>query len=279
MSLTIWYIVMAAGLIGMIWCAKSQKRVANAKLYAIICLVVVVISAVMALSSYFSDPEMERAMANQKQFDLAKLNKIAEFVNEKYDGKKVVILVHQDMLPSKDATYIRIDPVKELKSFLKKGVTVVETVIIKPPTPEEIKAMGGNPDDMIPDEISRSYQTFNKKFEECKNLHPDAIIDLAGLPSGEEARKVKVWKWSKNDPKLILTQIDEIGVSFPPKALVSEDGVLECVIVGRNDQKFNFLEDEASKDLKEAFDSMYILVTKDNAKQLIKDKALPGLEK
>lgn len=270
MSLALWYIVMAAGLIGMIWCAKSQKRVANAKLYAVVCLVVVVISAIMALSSYFSDPEMERAMANQKQFDLAKLNKIAEFVNKNYAGKKAVILVHQDLLPTKDSTYIRVDPVKELKSFLK-GVTLLDTVIIKNPTPEEIKAMGGS-EDTMPDEISRSVPSFNAKFDECKALQPDVIINLAGLPSGEESLKLKVWRWKgKNDPKLVLSQVDDVGVSFHPEAFLS---VLECVILSRNDRKFNYLQDTASKDLNEAFDSLYVLVTKDNLAQLVKDKVI-----
>jgi len=269
----LWYILMVAGLIGMIWCAKSQKRAANAKLYAIICLVVVVISAIMALVNYFGpDEETERAMANQQQFELSKLNKIAEYINQNFAGKKVAILVHQDQLPSKDSTYIRVDPVKELKSFLK-DVTVLDPVIIKNPTPEEIKAMGGS-EDTMPDEISRSPESFNKMFEECKTLQPDVIVDLAGLPSGD-GRKLKVWRWKgKNVPKLILAQVDDIGSGFRPEILLDSDGVLEGFIVGRNDVKFNHLQDKAPKELNEAFDVLYVFVTKSNFKQLVKDKTI-----
>ena len=265
MSLTLWYIVMVAGLIGMVWCAKSQKRVAKAKLYAIICLVVVVISAIMALSTYFSDPENERALANAKQFDRAKLNQIAEFVNKNYAGKKAVILIHQDMIPNPDADYVRLDQEKELKSFLK-GVTVLDTVVIRPP-----KNAGGE-DSAVPEEVSYSAPVFNEKFEECRKLQPDVIINLAGLPMGEESRKLKVWRWkSKNDPKLVLSEVNDIGICFEPADLLT---VLDCVILSRNDRKFNYLEDTASKDLKEAFDSLYVLVTKDNLGQLKKDNVI-----
>ena len=272
MSLTLWYIVMAVGLIGMIWCAKSQKSVANAKLYAIVCLGVVVLSAVMVLVSFFSDPEQERAIANANQFEKAKLSQIAEFVNKNYSGKEVVILVRQDMLPSENSDFVRVDPVKELKSMLK-GVTVKETVIMAPPTEEELKAMGGDPEMMPAFEMSLSAPFYNKKFAECQALAPAAIIDLAGLPMGETCKELKIWKWnSKKDPKIILPEVNDIGLCFNPADL--SNGILDSVIVVRNDRKFNFMDDTAPKDLKEAFDTLYVFVTKDNLAQLVKDNVI-----
>ena len=278
MSLTLWYIVMGIGLVGMIWCAKAQKRTPNAKLYAVICLAVVVLSAIMVLVSFFSDPEQERAMSNANQFELAKVNRIAQFVNENYAGKDVVILVRQDQLPQPNSDFVRIDPVKELTKRLK-NVNVKETVVMNPPTEEEMKAMGGDPEMMPAFEMSLSPEFYNKKFLECKALDPAAIIDLAGLPMGETCNKLVVWSWArgKKGPRLILPEVNDIGLCFEPMQLGPE-GIIDCVVVVRNDRKFNFMDDTAPKDLNEAFDVLYAFVTKDNLAQLVKDKSITIVE-
>ena len=275
-SLVLWYIVMGIGLAGMIWCAKAQKSSPNAKLYAVVCLGVVVLSAIMVLVSFFSDPEQERAMANSNQFELSKINRIAQFVNESYAGKSVVILVRQDQLPQPNSDFVRIDPVKELKSRLK-DVTVKDTVIMAPPTEEEIKAMGGDPEAMAGFEISMSPEFYNKKFNECKALEPDAVIALAGLPMGESCDKLVIWKWAQKGPRIILPEVGDIGLSVDPFQL-GPKGVVDCLITTRNDRKFNFMDDTAPKDLKEAFDTLYIFVTKDNLAQLVKDKTISVME-
>ena len=276
MSLTLWYIVMAVGLIGMIWCAKSQKSVANAKLYAIVCLGVVVLSAVMVLVSFFSDPEQERAIANANQFEKAKLSQIAEFVNKNYSGKEVVILVRQDMLPSENSDFVRLDPVKTLKKMLNKDVTVKDTIIMAPPTEEEVAAMGGDPDMMLSFEMSLSAPFYNKKFAECRALAPAAIIDLAGLPMGETCRDLRIWRWGKKDPRIILPEVNDIGLCFEPVDIMN--GILDSVIVVRNDRKFNFMDDAAPKNLEEAFNMLYVFVTKDNLVQLAKERTITIME-
>jgi len=269
MTLTVCVIVMLVGLIGMIWCAKKQKSVANAKLYAVVCLAVILVSAVWAMvdTIFGEDIETSRINANQDQFERAKIDAVATYVNKNYDGKKVVILIHESDIPTKaNSSYVRVDRVKELKALLKKGVTVLDTVVIKLPPVKE------GEEDFNPDDVSRSAKSFNAMFDQCKNLRPDVIIDLAGLPMDGESRKLKIWNWKgKDEPKLILAQADDIGSSFQPADFMT---VIDCVIVSRNDRKFNFLEDNAPKELKEAFDSLYVLVTKENIQQLAKDKVI-----
>lgn len=266
MTLTICIICMIAGLFGIIWCAKKQKSVANAQLYAVICLAVILVSAGVALVDTFfgDDIETRRYNANQDQFERSRLNAIAEHVNKNYGGKNVVILVHESEIPnSTNSSYIRIDKVKELKALLK-NVNVLDTVVIKP-TP-----VAEGQEDVIDE--SRSVKSFNKMFDECKNRHPDAIIDLAGLPTEGEAGKLNIWKWKgKDDPKLILAHVDDIGGSIQPADFM---GVLDCVVVSRNDGKFDWQNGTAPKDLKEAFDAVYVLVSKDNIQQLVKDKVI-----
>lgn len=267
MTLVLCIIFMVVGLIGIIVCAKKQKSLRNAQLYAALCLAVILVSAGVALVDTFfgDDIETRRYNSNQDQFQLSRLNAIAEYVNKNYDGKKVVILIHEDQIPnSTNSSYVRIDSVKELKGLLKKSVTVVDTVVMKRPAVE-----AGQED--VPEDLSRSAESFNKAFEECRNLRPDVIIDLSGLPSEGEGRKLKVWRWKgKDDPKLILGLVDDIG-SFEPADFL---GVLDCVVMSRNDGKFDWQNGTAPDDLKEAFDAVYVLVTKDNIQQLVKDKTI-----
>lgn len=272
MSLVIWYTVMGLGMAGLIWAAKKKKKTLNDKAYATGFCVVIVFSSIMVLVSFFSDPEQERAIDNANQFEKAKLFKIAEFVNKKYAGKDVVILVRQDMLPSENSDFVRLDPVKTLKKMLNKDVTVKDTIIMAPPTEEEVAAMGGDPDMMLSFEMSLSAPFYNKKFAECRALAPAAIIDLAGLPMGETCRDLRIWRWGRKDPRIILPEVNDIGLCFEPVDLMN--GILDSVIVVRNDRKFNFMDDTAPKDLKEAFDTLYVFVTKDNLAQLVKDNVI-----
>ena len=273
MSLVIWYTVMGLGMAGMIWATKKKKKTVNDKVYALGFCIVIVFSSIMVLVSFFSDPEQERAISNSSRFELSKLNQIAEFVNKKYAGKDVVILVRQDMLPTENnSDFVRIDPVKELKRMLNRDVNVKGVVVISPPSEEELRAMGEDPEMMPSFELSASPELYNKKFKECRALAPAAIIDLAGLPMGEGSVPLVIWKWGKKDPKIILPEVGDIGISFDPVDLV--DGILDAVIVPRNDRKFNFMDDAAPKDLKEAFDTLYVFVTKDNIKKLYEDKVI-----
>ena len=277
MSLVIWYTVMGLGMAGLIWAAKKKKKTLNDKAYATGFCVVIVFSSIMVLVSFFSDPEQERAIDNANQFEKAKLFKIAEFVNKKYAGKDVVILVRQDMLPSENSDFVRIDPVKTLKKMLNRDVTVKDVVIMAPPTEEEIVAMGGDPDMMASFEMSLSAPFYNKKFAECRALSPAAIIDLAGLPMGETCRDLRIWRWNrKKDPRIVLPEVNDIGLCFEPVDLMN--GILDSVIVVRNDRKFNFMDDAAPKDLEEAFNLLYVFVTKDNLVELAKSRTITIME-
>lgn len=257
--LVLWYIVMFAGLFGMIWCAKNQQKVANAKIYAIASLVVVVISAVMVLLTYFvfEDPEEALSNANMKQFSLAELNAVAEYVDSKYEGKKIVILVSQNMLSPRKEKY-SVDKLAELKSRLKK--VTVEVVAVEDPQGED------------PDDEGKRVEAYNQACAKCKTQQPAAVINLASFPEmGGEG--LKLWTWTgKNDPKLILLS-DMESTSY----LQRLKDVIDFVVMNRvNAPKFDYRKDTAPEDLKAAFDFKYVIVTKDNINQLLKDKVIAG---
>ena len=124
----LWYVIMGIGLVGMMWCAKNQRRVANVQLYSIICLIVVAVSAVMALSTYFGDGELEQSIANAKQFELAKVDQIAQFVNKNYAGKKVAVIIRSDMQKPSD---YQINVLEAFTERVKDKVQLLDPMIIQ----------------------------------------------------------------------------------------------------------------------------------------------------
>jgi len=268
-SLIVWYVIMGVSLIGMIWCAKNQKRFAYAQPCAIACLALTVISAAMALGKYFGNGEMDRLINNAKQFELAKADQVAKFISKQFAGKKVVLLVKSDMLKNNGGSSINV--VEEVKKRLN-GVDVLETVVIPVTDPSSFTGNENEPPPVYAPEEELSVKVFNAKFEECKKLKPDLIINLAGMPF-TNPEKLKIWKWTNpTDPKVILYEANSIGESFIPDNLLN---VLAAAVLSKREVKFpngkafDFAEDTVPDDLKQTFDLRFVIVTAENVEDLI----------
>ncbi len=115
-------------------------------------------------------------------------------------------------------------------------------------------------------------KVFDEKFNECKNKNPDLILNLAGLPAyPEEAAGLKIWRWKKNDPKVFLYEINAIGDAFSPLAF---KGVLAGCVMSKENSTFDYATGTAPDDLKEAFDTRYVIVTGDNLNDLANQKVI-----
>lgn len=282
MGTVVWYVIMGIALVGMIWCAKNQKRFANAQLYAAGCLVVVAISAVMALYKYFGNGDLNRLISNSKQFELAKVDQVAKFVSKQFAGSKVVFLVKSDMLkrdPSVSSTSV--DVIAEMKKRLN-GVDVLETVVIPVTDPNSFTGSETEPPPMMSPEEELNAKVFNAKFNECKKLKPDVIINLAGMPfNPEDTKSLVIWKWKKSDPKVILYEANAIGDTFIPDDLKN---ALAAAVLSKNEAKFpdgkafDFAEDTVPADLKQAFDLRYVIVTAENVEDMIKNNVVSVMQ-
>lgn len=270
MSIWFWYALMAVGLGGMVWCAKNQRRVANAQLYSVICLVVVAISAVMALTSFFGDGELEQSIENAKQFELAKVDQIADFVNKNHAGQKVVVLIKSDMLnPSEH----QIDTLKEFSSRVQGQVTLLEPVVLQITDPSTLQPEDPESGEMpyIPSpEEELNAKKFNDKFKECKAAGADVVVNFAGMPAmPEDTQKLIIWRWGTKDPKVVLAEIMEMN--FDPKSLL---GPVSAFVASKPDAQFDYLKDTAPENFKEAFDLRYVIVTKENAPNVLDENGM-----
>ena len=281
MSTVIWYVVMGIALIGMIWCAKNQKRFAHAQLCAGGCLVLVAISAIMALYGYFGNGDLNRLISNSKKFELSKVDQVAKFVSQKFAGSKVVLLVKSDMLKNDPATSgSQINVVEEMKKRLN-GVDILETVVIPVTDPTAFTGNETEPPVYAPEE-ELSGIVFNAKFNECKKLKPDVIINLAGMPfNPDDSKNLVIWKWKKSDPKVILYEANAIGESFIPDDLKN---ALAAAVLSKNEVKFadgkafDFAEDTVPDDLKQAFDLRFVIVTAENVEDLVKNNVVSVMQ-
>ena len=261
----LWYVIMGIGLVGMMWCAKNQRRVANAQLYSIICLIVVAVSAVMALSTYFGDGELDQSIANAKQFELAKVDQIAQFVNKNYAGKKVAVIIRSDMQKPSD---YQINVLEAFTERVKDKVQLLDPMIIQMTDYSQASADGQNPPPVVSPEEELTAKKYDQQFDACKNAKADLVVNFAGMPPmTEEAVKMKFWRWNKKDPKVILAEINEM--SFHPRTLQT---CVAAAIVSKPDVVFDYLEDKAPEDLNAAFKLRFVLLTEANAPQVLDSK-------
>ena len=263
--LWLWYVIMGIGLVGMMWCAKNQRRVANAQLYSVICLVVVAVSAIMALSSYFGDGELEQSISNAKQFELAKVDQIADFVNKNYAGKKVAVIVRSDMLKPSD---YQINVVEAFTERVKDKVQLQDPMIIQMTDYSQQSADSQNPPPVMSPEEELNAKKYNQQFDACKKAKVDLIVNFAGLPPmTEEVNKLQIWRWGKKDPQIVLAEINEM--SFNPNTLRT---CIAAAVVSKPDVVFDYLEDKAPEDLAAAFKLRFVLLTEKNAPQVLDNK-------
>lgn len=259
----LWYVIMGLGLIAMMWCAKNQRRVANAQLYSVICLVIVAVSAVMALSSYFGDGELEQSISNAKQFELAKVDQIAQFVAKNYAGKKVAVIIRSDSMKPSD---YQINILEAFTERVKDKVQLLDPMIIQMTDYSQVSSgEGQNPPPVMSPEEELNAKKFNQQFDACRSQKVDIIVNFAGLPPmTDQVSKLNIWRWGQKDPKIILAEINEMN--FNPRTLLT---CVAAAVVSKPDVKFDYLEDKAPEDLNEAFKLRFILLTAKNAPQVL----------
>ena len=244
--------IMILAFIGMIICAKKQKTNPNAKTFAILCLIVVVICAGKFLIDSGAlggmSREMKEALASYERFSEASAQTAGEFVSKNFAGKKAIIVASGgtafEKQPNKLANYV--------KTYLN-GVNV-ETKGL-PYTPKE------NDPGMGEEYMNAKY--FNQLFDENKDAQ--LFILTISLPFDPgQASRIKLWG-IKNGQKLVLINAD---VHYLYNEI--KNGVVAAAIVMRPDLKQADFEKNAPYDLKKAFDARYVLVTPANLAEVAK---------
>ena len=243
-------VVMVALFIGMIVCAKKQKTNPNAKTWAILCLIGVVICAGKFLIDSGAlggmSREMKDALASYERFSEASAQAAGEYVSQNFKGQKAVIVAaggsNFEKQPNKLANYV------------KKYVTGVDAVIKGLPyAPKE------NDPGMGEEYMNAKY--FNQLFDENKDAK--VFILTISLPfDPAQMKAINVWE-KKGAQKLVIINAD---IHYLGNEI--EKGNVAAAIVMRPDLKQADFEKNAPYDLKKAFEARYLLVTQKNLKDI-----------
>jgi len=245
-------LIMAVAFVGMIICAKKQYLNAVAKPAAILLLVVVVICAVTILVHNTGNGDASTLLANEMQYEKASTYMLGKEIAKMHPGAKVLLIV--DAIKEKNMRQkAMIEGFKEGCSSSISEVKVVAPEVKRQPGPEMMQVATAD--------------SFNKLL--AKNKGYKVIFTTIGLPY--DAANLKIFKeFDKNPrkcPKLALT-----GGSSLQLAPLIQAGLLEVIVAYRPDAKFN--DDNIPEKMEDLFNERYILVTKQNLKDV--KKKYPG---
>ncbi len=245
-------IIMAAAFIGMIICAKKQKTNPNAKILAIVCLIVVVGCAIKFLvdTGSFGGPsrEMKEALASYERFSEASAQAAGEFVSQKFAGKNVMVVASGGNAWEKQPN--------KLVDYTKKYITGANVTVKG--LPYDVSENDGG---MSEEYMNAKY--FNQLFDENKDV--DVFVMTLSLPyDPSQMAKIKLWNQKKGAQLVLINaDVNYLGAQI-------KNGKIAAAVVMRPDLKQEDFEKNAPKDLKAAFEARYVLVTTENIDTIAK---------
>ena len=181
------------------------------------------------------------AKESAERFNEAKVKFLGEHIKSKNPGKIVIV-------PAGGTNYAKIESAKNQAELVKKYVGSADIKPVDYTRSEE--EMAANPQPTV--------EEFNKFFK--ANADAKLFIILEPLPmSKDDLVKLEIFAPANKQQIALL----DIGDTESIKPLIKSEKVL-VAIAGKPDLKPADYEKPAPKDLKKAFDSRYILVTKEN---------------
>lgn len=233
-------VLMAIGLVGMIFCSKKQKTNPAMQPVALGLFVVVIIGAVLMLKTMFGDDQStidnELRFANSRGFVAGK------FIAAQASGKKVLFVAY----PNYEKNEHSMGVIKAFKDGFGSENVVVDTLKV----PADFEESG------------RTIEEFMqpKDFDELLAKHADAavVVTVIGLP--EKARNMKAFK-AAADKRPVFFLINQ-GM-FAGKNLVEsiKNGTVAGILIPSPTAKYDV---KAPGDLEKAFAIRYVLVDKNN---------------
>ncbi|NLF16977.1 MAG: hypothetical protein GX595_06940 [Lentisphaerae bacterium] len=257
-------VIMVVAVIGMFLGLSKQKAgAAWGKPLAVVSIIVAIVTALWSMSGGGSSNEqvVDREIAFQKIGG----KKLGLYLAEKHSGGKVLILTE----PKLGAQAGKPNPLIEgLKEGLGTALTVVGEVSPEVPA-DKAKAfaaempMEGAPDGAMPGEMMPplEYWFSAKIFDDLvgKQSGFDVLVTTIGLP--QDARNSKILR-DKDRPKIAVLN----GSIYDLKAAIRPDMIVGAITYN---PKAEYDDKPVPKDLDEAFNKRFLLVTPDNLGQVV----------
>ena len=242
-------LIMAVAFVGMIFCAKKQHVNSLAKPAAIGLLLLVVICAILIMTHNMGDGDTSELIKSERIFDKASTYVLGQKLAELSPDAKVLYIVSSLENPSERQTSM----IEAFKEGCGAGIDV------KVVAPELKKPKGDTPSFMV-DTIEA--KDFNKLL--AKNKDYKIIVTTIGLPYDTE--NMTLWKEFEKSPKR-CPRLVFVNGKISKLAPLVKNGLVKAIVYYKPDADY---EKTAPSDLKEAFAIRYLLITKSNIDQIMK---------
>ena len=245
--------LMVAGLIGMIICQKKQKTNPNAQTLAFVFLVVILAGAGTMLYDTFTggEREMDRIMGNEIAFAKARSKVLSDYIGKTWKGQSAVIITEPNIDQNKIAK-AGLDAMQESLKAAGVNVSAVEALNLPQGTAEE----------PVPMEVALNAKVYNAIFDKYKSAN--IFVIMSQLPfEAKELKNLACWKFDAKKARVILVN----GEIYNLKGAIAS-GLVGAAIAMKSGPNAYDPEKPAPKDVQQAFDTRFILVTPQNVKDI-----------
>ena len=252
--LIVYVALMIAGLVGIIVCQKKQKTNPNAQAIAFVFLVVILAGAggmLYETGIFGGDREMDRIMGNEIAFAKARSKVLADYIGQTWKGQSAVIITEPNIEQNKIAK-AGLDAMQADLKTAGVDVTAVEALNIPQGTAEE----------PVPMETALTAKIYNDIFNKYKNA--GVFVIMSQLPfEAKELKNMACWKFDPKKSRVVLVN----GEIYNLKGAIAQ-GIIGAAIAMKSGPNAYDPEKAAPKDVKEAFDTRFILVNTANVKEI-----------
>lgn len=254
--LIVYVALMIAGLVGIIVCQKKQKTNPNAQTFAFAFLVVILIGAggmLYETGIFGGDREMDRIMGNEIAFAKARSKVLADYIGKTWKGESAVIITEPNIEQNKIAKAGLDTMQAELKAA---GINVAAVAALNIPQ--------GTAEEPVPMEVALNSKVYNEVFDKYKTAN--IFVIMAQLPfEAKELAKLKCFtnQFDAKKQRIVLVN----GEIYNLKGAIIQ-GKIGAAIAMKSGPNAYDPEKAAPKDVKQAFDTRFILVNPQNVKEI-----------
>ena len=244
-------LVMAVAFIGMIYSAKRQHVNNIAKPVAISLLLLIVICAISVIVHNMSDGETHKLATNEIVFAKASTYVLGQkLAEDNFRGKILYIVGSLDNQTKRQKAMI--------EAFKKGCGAAIDVKVVAP----NLKSNAMNSPTYALQMITA--KDFNVLL--AKNKGYKIIVTTIGLPRDPE--NMKLWKEFEKNPKTCpkLVFINGEITKFAP---LVKNGLIKAIVYYKPGADYE--KQPPANDVKKAFDMRYLLITKSNIDQIIKE--------
>jgi len=262
------YVVMAIGFITMIWGVKNLNTKASGRIVMIVGAVLVLGAVGFSFTVSGAKSEDARMLNNAKAFQMAKAEKAASYIAERFPGGTAAFLI------SESASQAPLDDVADSfvlddlqKRLAEKGVEVGDVLIVG--RSKQVVDKSGNESTVVEDPTNAKIM---KSTLETVYDKADIVVNFVGLPSSLSDLRTITFLTRKNTAtgKNNMLLLSDIGLPYADQDMIRNGRLCAIMnILGEPTVEFDMHKDTAPKDLERAFGYQYFFLNQDSLSEFV----------